>query len=112
MPVRKRADKRRNAEPDHDTRWNLDLGWLADTSDEAMRVAWEQYRDFFMAQPLDRAGRRPYGWWIFESGLGHQPADEESTLYEMGLLDDAEITTVRHIYEGLPQSMWPRFMRD
>ncbi|WP_167391602.1 hypothetical protein [Mesorhizobium temperatum] len=27
MPVRRKKYKRRNVEPDHDTLWNLDLGW-------------------------------------------------------------------------------------
>ncbi|MER8921693.1 hypothetical protein [Mesorhizobium sp. M0802] len=76
-----------------------------------MRAAWEKYREFVMAQPLDRAGMRPFAWWIFDSGICEQPSDQESTLFEMGLLDDAEIATVRSIYEHLPQSMWPGFMR-
>lgn len=36
VPVRRKKDKRRNIEPDHDTLWNLDPGWLEGTSDEDM----------------------------------------------------------------------------
>jgi len=110
MPIRRRKDKRRNIEPDADTRWNLELGWLHDVTGDEMREAWGRHGDWIMErQP--RAGIRAHAWWVFDSGLGYQPDDEATALYEMGLLDATEIAQVRRDYGHLPEEMWPAFMR-
>jgi hypothetical protein len=61
-------------------------------SREELQQAWARHRDRLMAL-WAKNGRRPQGWWAFESpipfpGYGR----EKSKLYELGLLDQREQT--------------------
>jgi hypothetical protein len=60
-------------------------------SDEQRRELWFRHRDRLMEQ-FGAHGRRPQAWWRYEAGeLRHPGYDRErSTLYEAGLLAEAE----------------------
>lgn len=110
----RRLKKRRAArtnEPDWRDEMDLDIGWLADRSDEEMRVLWERHRDYMMA--LDRpAGTRPVAWWVFEKGIDPQTRDQPGLLFEMGEMDDAEIDAVRRGWVCMPVELRPAFMES
>jgi hypothetical protein len=57
---------------------------------QSLRAAWETAR----AELLQRSqpGRRPQGWWQFDSGDLQYPGEhlERSTLWRLGLLDEGE----------------------
>jgi hypothetical protein len=61
------------------------------SSAEELREAWIRHRDRLMERWGNR-GRRPQAWWEFEAGDLEYPGYdlEQSTLYECGLLTEAE----------------------
>jgi len=61
-----------------------------------LRQAWRELGPSiladFEANPKQRAGTRPYAWWIFEQGFDHRPSHEEQLEYlqSNGLLTETE----------------------
>lgn len=111
MPVRRRKDRRKSAIPEWGVEIDLDIGWPSDRTDDAMRAAWETYRDYMMALPRP-AGTRPVAWWAFERGVDAPPSglDEAQALFEMGELDDEEIAELRRDWSDMPVEQRPRFL--
>ena len=66
-----------------------DARWEGAFDDEAeARDAWQRHRDRLMA---GCSGRRPAGWWLFESPIAWPGYDRErSALYDAELLEDGE----------------------
>lgn len=59
-------------------------------SDEERREAWAKHRNWLMALFANH-GRRPMAWWQYEAPIFYPGYDrEQSTLYEAGLLAEAE----------------------
>lgn len=110
MPVRKRKDRRKSATPEWDIEMDLDIGWLSNRTDEEMRAAWEQFRDYMMALPRN-AGSRPVAWWRFEKEQDPPSGPYEAeALFEMGEMDEAEIEAVRRDWSHMPAELRPRFL--
>jgi len=60
-------------------------------SDEERRALWARHRDRLM-QWFSHGGHRPWGWWKYEAPIRYPGYDRErSTLYERGLLTEAEV---------------------
>jgi hypothetical protein len=59
-------------------------------SEDERHVAWLRHRDRLMTA-WAKHGRRPHGWWLYESPIP-RPRDgtEQSSLFEAGLLTEAE----------------------
>jgi hypothetical protein len=112
MPVRKRRDRRKSAVPEWRDEMDLEIGWLSDRTDEEMRALWDQHGDYILGNN-PRAGMRPIAWWYFEHGIVSpgKPAEEAQALFEMGVMEADEIEQVRRDWRGLPEEMWPAFMR-
>jgi hypothetical protein len=68
-----------------------DPQWAAFVSDEQCREVWLRHRGRLMEQ-FGSHGRRPMAWWRYEAGDLRYPGHdrEQSTLYEAGLLAEAE----------------------
>jgi hypothetical protein len=68
-------------------------------SREELKQAWRllgpELMQSFADNPMQRAGKRPYGFWIFDVGLDGRPSDDEQKQYleQHGLLSEAE----RHV---------------
>jgi hypothetical protein len=59
-------------------------------SEDERRVAWIRHRDRLMTA-WAKHGRRPHGWWLYESPIPRPRYDtEQSTLYVAGLLTEQE----------------------
>jgi hypothetical protein len=72
--------------------------WLAQgrapafANEQEKRAAWMRNRNWLMALHAKR-GRRPDGWWRYESPVPRprDPDDETPLLYELGLLSQDEL---------------------
>jgi hypothetical protein len=71
------------------TLYGPDPRWDAFDTEEEAGAAWAQHRERILEH---YRGRRPLGWWHFEAGDLRYPGydRERSTLYETGLLGEAE----------------------
>jgi hypothetical protein len=71
------------------TLYGPDPRWDAFDTEEEAGAAWAQHRERILEH---YPGRRPMGWWHFEAGDLRYPGydRERSTLYETGLLGEAE----------------------
>src|SRR5262245_11302420 len=76
----------------------MDLS-LAFRDAEGRRAAWERHRDRLLK--CANNGRRPLGWWQYDSSIpwpGH--AREQSALYEAGLLGEEERLELEAVWYG------------
>jgi hypothetical protein len=68
--------------------YGVDPRWDAFRTEEEFRDAWMRHRDRLLAH---RHGRRPMGWWRFESPIPFPGHDrEQAVLFEAGLLGEEE----------------------
>jgi hypothetical protein len=78
--------------------WLGPLGSSAFADREKLRAAWESARGY-MLRVFGRPGRRPRGWWEFDTDLAYPGYDQEqSFLYEHGQLDAEECTQLEAIW--------------
>ena len=61
---------------------------------DEMRELWECHRDEVMAAHA-RVGSRPHAWWLFDSGLGHDPGNDLLALIKMGEISEADVEYLR-----------------
>jgi hypothetical protein len=70
------------------------------TDEEHVRAAWLQHRTRLL-ELFGSHGRRPLAWWSFEAPIKHPGYDRErSTLYEAGLLAEAERAELLRYWHG------------
>jgi hypothetical protein len=87
----------------------VDPRWDAFRTEEEFRDAWMRHRDRLLAH---RHGRRPMGWWRFESPIPFPGQDRErAVLFEAGLLDEEERAELVACWrEHFERAQDPQFM--
>jgi len=114
-----RARKDRAAKLNYDKRWFLDTGFYMDgvpakdrfKDKNEIRAAWKIHKIKIMQrwQAEGRAGKRPWGWWVFGRGidpvhdLGSGYFKEQYYLIEHNLLEDwerAKVEKQKNLYEN------------
>jgi hypothetical protein len=88
-PIRHPRRGRLNHAQEMTLRYGPEPRWDAFRSEEEHRDAWLRNRDHMLAGY--RHGRRPQGWWRFETSLKYPGYDHErSTLFDADLLAPEE----------------------
>ena len=106
MPIKRRTPKARDRALDLDQHWSLVLGENPDRpafrTEQQRREAWERHREQLLE--VSHAGRRPAGWWDYESPVprpcGIDGPCEWTVLYAAGLLSDDELAVLTPEWRG------------